>query len=228
MDSRPIVLKSKGGCGSLANHRPYPKTTRRPAARWASHWLGIAVLGALCSCGPSADVPPEPSVPEISLRSPAFEPDGPIPSRFSCEGDDHSPPLSWDDPPEQTQSFALTCIDPDAPIGSFDHWMMGNIPADLRGLPEAVPTDEVITSLPDVDADLQINQGVNDFGNVGYGGPCPPEGQTHRYVFRLYALDVSAIDLPEEFTSADLHQALEGHIVGFGKLVGTYRQSEGE
>jgi Raf kinase inhibitor-like YbhB/YbcL family protein len=117
---------------------------------------------------------------DMTLTSAAFEEAEMIPPKYTCDGADISPPLTWGPVPEQTESIALICDDPDAPMGTFVHWVLYDVPAETTELPENVPND---TTLPDGAA-----QGTSDFGRIGYGGPCPPGG-THRYFFKIYALD---------------------------------------
>lgn len=148
----------------------------------------------------------------MEISSPVFENEGAIPPRFSCDGDDVSPPLSWSGAPEGTRQFALIVDDPDAPGGTFVHWVYYNIPADASGLPEAVAAE----AHPAPGG----TQGRNGFGRIGYGGPCPPGG-THRYFFRLYAVDTN-LDLEPGRTSADLRAALEGHVLAQVELMGTF------
>ncbi len=147
----------------------------------------------------------------INLSSSAFTAGLPIPVDYSCKGRDVSPALTWTNAPANTQSFALIMDDPDAPSGTWVHWVIYNIPASARGLPEAVPTDAQL-------GDGSI-QGTTSAGSAGYHGPCPPSG-THRYFFKLYALD-TILSLP----SADkdsLLRAMEGHIVDQAELMGTF------
>jgi len=150
----------------------------------------------------------------LAVASSAFQSEGPIPSVYTCEGKDLSPPLSWTDPPAGTKSFALISDDPDAPMGTWVHWVLYTLPPATRQLAEAFPTD----------AKLQdgARQGTTDFGRVGYGGPCPPSG-THRYFFKLYALD-AMLDLKPGATKADLEAAMQGHIVARAELMGTYKR----
>ena len=117
----------------------------------------------------------------LQLTTSAFAPGGDIPERFTCEGSDTSPALGWNAPPEGTQSFVLVLEDPDAPGRTWIHWVLYDLPATERKLPEGVPPDGTLPS--------DARQGRNDFGNIGYGGPCPPPGPAHRYYFKLYALD---------------------------------------
>jgi hypothetical protein len=149
----------------------------------------------------------------ISLTSPAFGPGEPIPKEYTADGRNTSPPLLWDEVPAGTKSLALICEDPDAPSGTFTHWVAYNLPADTRQLGEGVPAKK---TLPDGTA-----QGTNDFNKPGYGGPSPPPGRPHRYFFRLFALD-APLDLPAGATRRELTTAMEGHVLGTGELVGGY------
>lgn len=149
---------------------------------------------------------------DIRLTSTAFTDGGTIPKKYTCDGADVSPPLAWDNVPEGTKSFALICDDPDAPMGTWVHWVLFNLPADTRNLPEAVPPDKELSN--------GARQGTNDFRKIGYGGPCPPSG-THRYYFKLYALD-TLLDLPAGASKAQLLKAMEGHVLAEGQLMGRY------
>jgi Raf kinase inhibitor-like YbhB/YbcL family protein len=150
----------------------------------------------------------------IEVRSSAFEDGDAIPARYTCDGPDVSPPLSWGSVPDGTQSLALVTDDPDAPRGTFVHWVIYNLPPDTRRLPEDVPNQQ---TLPNGAA-----QGVNGAGSVGYMGPCPPSG-THRYFFKVYALDTE-LALGGGATKQEVLDAMEGHILGEGQLMGTYRR----
>jgi Raf kinase inhibitor-like YbhB/YbcL family protein len=151
---------------------------------------------------------------KMELKSQAFQAGDMIPAKYTCDEQDISPPLSWSDPPAGTISFALISDDPDAPMKTWVHWVMWNIPADARGLEENLPKT---ASLPN-----GTKQGTTDFHRVGYGGPCPPSG-THRYFFKLYALDTT-FTLPVSTTKQDLEQAMQNHILGQVELVGTYHR----
>lgn len=151
---------------------------------------------------------------ELLLTSPAFEPGASIPARFTCTGEDISPALAWTEPPAGTQSFALIMDDPDAPNGTFVHWVIFNIPASSRGLPEALPSGAKLE-----DGTLQGLGGSHDHG---YIGPCPPSG-THRYFFKLYALD-AMLNLSSDAGAGDLMNALSGHILANTELVGTFQK----
>ena len=148
----------------------------------------------------------------LVLASTAFKEGDAIPKQYGCKGADISPPLRWSGIPEKTKTFALIVDDPDAPMGTWVHWVIFNIPASVTGLPENVPAEE---SLPD-----GALQGKNDFKSFGYGGPCPPGG-THRYFFKLYALDTT-LQLKAGCTKAELLKAMAGHILAEAQLMGRY------
>jgi Raf kinase inhibitor-like YbhB/YbcL family protein len=150
----------------------------------------------------------------ITITSSAFKEGQMIPAKYTCDGDNISPPLNWQQVPKGVKSFALICDDPDAPIGIWIHWVLWNIPAEANGLPEAVPAT---TKLPD-----GSKQGITDFRRPGYGGPCPPSG-THRYFFKIYALD-TMLDLPDTSTKQNLLEAMKGHILAEGSLMGKYKR----
>ncbi|WP_109488806.1 YbhB/YbcL family Raf kinase inhibitor-like protein [Occallatibacter savannae] len=138
---------------------------------------------------------------------------GTVPREFTCDGEDKSPPLTWTAPPAGTKSLALTVTDPDAPGGTFTHWVLFNLPANTIGLPEGVPKQGQLAH--------GGRQGNNDFAKVGYGGPCPPVGQTHRYIFTLYALD-SVIDIPAGAPRDHVEPALQSHVLSKGELTARY------
>lgn len=152
---------------------------------------------------------------DIKLTSSAFEDGGMIPPKYTCDSQDISPPLSWDNVPEKTESIAIICDDPDAPMGTWVHWVLFNLPAEKRELAENVPEDE---TLPD-----DTRQGITDFGSTGYGGPCPPSG-THRYFFKIYALDIP-IDIVSIADKETLLEAMAGHILAEGQLMGKYKRT---
>jgi Raf kinase inhibitor-like YbhB/YbcL family protein len=149
----------------------------------------------------------------FSIRAEAFNPGADIPRKFSCQGSDTSPALVWTDPPAGTQSIVLIVDDPDAPAGTWVHWVLYDLPPSARRLREALPpTGEVAGG---------GRQGANDFGKTGYGGPCPPPGKPHRYFFKLYALD-SRLNLKAGATKADVEQAMKGHILAKTEVMGRY------
>jgi len=151
---------------------------------------------------------------EIKITSSAFEDGGLIPAKYTCDGADVSPPLQWDTVPEGTRSIALICDDPDAPMGTWVHWVLFNLPSDAKELVENIPSDKI---LPD-----GARQGLSDFGRVGYGGPCPPGG-THRYFFKIYALDTE-VGLQAGADKRRLLKTMEGHILSQGQLIGKYKR----
>ena len=153
----------------------------------------------------------------IQLRSPAFSDGGMIPKVFTCDGSDRSPPLEWSGVPAAARSLALVCDDPDAPLGTWSHWVVFNLASQIMELKEGLPAEEMIS----VGAG-KARQGKNNFGKIGYGGPCPPSG-THRYFFRLYALDCD-LKLNSKATRADILKAIQGHIVAEGRLIGKYQR----
>ena len=149
------------------------------------------------------------------LSSSAFKENEVIPKQYTCDAEDLSPPLQWTEPPEGTKSFALISDDPDAPVGTWVHWVLYDLPPEAQELPEGVLTDETLPS--------GARQGLTDFRRVGYGGPCPPPGSYHRYFFKLYALDVK-VGLPPRATKAKLLEAMEGHILAETQLMGRYKR----
>jgi len=212
-----------------------PKSTIVRWSKVAVVLLLLAVVMAMTSCGrqqqESSAAQVQPPVPatlaqedtpaaeeeEMSwqLESSAFEDGANIPIEYTCSGEDVSPPLSWTAPPEGTAQLALTCDDPDAPGGTWVHWVIYGMPADVRKLPRAVPPEETLTE------PVIATQGRNDFRTVGYRGPCPPPGAPHRYSFRLYALS-EELDLAPNATKADLVAAMEGKVLAEAKLMGKF------
>jgi Raf kinase inhibitor-like YbhB/YbcL family protein len=151
---------------------------------------------------------------DIKITSPAFDEGGLIPPKYTCDGADISPPLQWDAVPEGTKSIALISDDPDAPVGTWVHWVLYNLPPDAKELTENIPTDENLPS--------GAKQGITDFRRTGYGGPCPPSG-THRYFFKIYALD-TVLELQPRAAKSVLLNAMEGHILAQGQLIGKYKR----
>lgn len=153
----------------------------------------------------------------MEIRSSAFFIGGSIPIQYTCDGENLSPPLQWESPPDGTRSFALIVEDPDAPNGTFTHWVLYNLPAESRELPEGLRDQ---STLP-----VGAMQGKNSFNQIGFGGPCPPDG-THRYFFKLFAID-QLLELPEGVTKEELLKAIEGHVLDKAEVMGRYtRQSE--
>jgi Raf kinase inhibitor-like YbhB/YbcL family protein len=190
---------------------------------------GLLMLLASAGCWRTDSLPAEdPGRLTIQLRSPAFAEGGMIPKTFTCDGSDRSPPLEWSGVPGSARALALICDDPDAPGGTWSHWVVFNLPSQVKALREGVPAEETIPeastegSGPVVEKLPQARQGKNDFGKTGYGGPCPPSG-THRYFFRLYALD-TRLELGSTATRAEVFKAIEGHILAEGRLMGKYQR----
>jgi Raf kinase inhibitor-like YbhB/YbcL family protein len=195
-------------------HQKYfsAELTRRGAA-WVTLALAVTALAACESGGyPSAANLTPSSGATITLTSPAFKNGLPIPADYTCDRAGISPALNWTDPPLNAHSFALIMDDPDAPSGTFTHWIVFNIPSSARSLPQDEPAAPVLSD--------GSKQGTNSFGKLGYGGPCPPNG-IHHYHFRLYALDTS-LSLTEGIGVSQLRSAMDGHVVAAGELVGTY------
>ena len=152
----------------------------------------------------------------MQLTSSAFTHQTSIPARYTCEGKDLSPPLAWTEPPPGTKSFALIVDDPDAPAGTWVHWVLYNVPTGSRSLPEGLAKTPTLTD--------GSQAGLNDFHRSGCAGPCPPAGPAHHYSFRLYALD-TVLNLPTETRKADLERGLQGHVLTHAELIGLYRRS---
>lgn len=151
----------------------------------------------------------------LNISSSAFEEGSRIPSKYSCQGEDVSPPLRWGEPPSGTQSFVLIMDDPDAPGGIFTHWVLFNLPSATQQLQEAIPSTAQLS-----DGSLQ---GENDFSKIGYGGPCPPSGRPHQYRFTVYGLD-RMLDLKAGASKKQVLEAMEGHILGQGQLTGSFQR----
>jgi Raf kinase inhibitor-like YbhB/YbcL family protein len=151
---------------------------------------------------------------KMQISSPAFMEGGMMPPNYSCDGRDISPPLEWKDIPAGTKSLALISDDPDAPMGTWVHWVVYDIPANTTSLNEDVK--------PEKEFKNGMRQGNNNWPKIGYGGPCPPSG-THRYFFRLYALD-RILDLKSGATKAQLLEAMQGHVLAEAQLMGKYKR----
>ncbi len=149
---------------------------------------------------------------DVTVESTAFSQGGMIPSVYTCDGKDVSPPLTWSEGPAGTKSYALISDDPDAPMGTWVHWILYNIPANITSLPENLPKTETL--------DNGALQGKSDFKRHGYGGPCPPGG-THRYYFKIYALD-TVIKAGPGLIKKQLLKAMDNHILAQGELMGKY------
>ena len=151
----------------------------------------------------------------MNLTSTSFQAGSQIPAKFTCSGAGISPQLAWSAPPAGTVSFALIVTDPDAPGQTFVHWVLYGLPAETRALLEGLPGLGQLAN--------GSRQGRNDFGDLGYGGPCPPPGPAHHYIFTLYALDAK-LNLPVGATRAQVEAAMQGHILASGELIGVYRR----
>ncbi|BEP17494.1 YbhB/YbcL family Raf kinase inhibitor-like protein [Pyrofollis japonicus] len=152
---------------------------------------------------------------EFVVRSPSFENSGRIPVRHTCDGEDVSPRLEWSGAPENTKSYVLIMYDPDAPVGTFIHWVLYNIPGTRNYVEENVPRAPEVPGLG--------VHGVNDFGFYGYGGPCPPRGHgEHRYFFALHALDISDIGLGPGAKASQVIDRIKDHVIGYAVLMGRY------
>lgn len=151
----------------------------------------------------------------FSILSPDFKDGDTVPKRFSCDGEDMSPEIQWDGAPPAVRSFVLIVEDPDAPSGTFTHWIVYDMPFSLHKLSRGIGNGAV--------PEGGIKQGYTDFGRKGYEGPCPPKGHgVHRYNFILTALDIPALGLPDGARKSDIERAMKGHILGTAKLMGIY------
>jgi Raf kinase inhibitor-like YbhB/YbcL family protein len=189
-------------------------------------WAALALPGAallLVAVGARAVLRPlngpffssaSPAAHPMAVSSGSFPNGGYIPKQFTCDGADISPELSWTNPPPGAQSFALIAEDPDAPVGTWTHWVIFDLPPSTRSLPEGV--GKMMDQLPDGG-----RQGANDFGKIGYGGPCPPPGKPHRYFFKLYAVD-RKLDLKPSSTRARFDEALKNHVLDEAEWMGRY------
>jgi Raf kinase inhibitor-like YbhB/YbcL family protein len=178
--------------------------------------LCLMLLGMLATgCASQETALSEEDEMALSLSSPVFQEGEKIPVKYTCDGQDMSPPLTWGEPPPGTQAFALIMDDPDAPGGVFTHWVIFNLPGDSRELPEAVPRENQLEN--------KALQGMTDFGRVGYGGPCPPTGPAHHYLFSLYALD-QPLDLNAGASKKQVIDAMQGHILAQEQHTGIYQR----
>lgn len=151
----------------------------------------------------------------FNIVSPDFRDSDAIPKRFSCDGENLSPEIQWDGPPPAVKSFVLIVEDPDAPSGTFTHWVVYDIPPALSKLPGGIGNNAVIQG--------GIKQGYTDFGRKGYGGPCPPRGHgTHRYNFILSALDIPGLGLADGAKKSEVERAMKGHVLGTTRMTGKY------
>jgi hypothetical protein len=156
----------------------------------------------------------EGSIMSLEVTSVGFEEGALIPKKYTCDGLDVSPPLAWTEAPEGTECLVMICDDPDAPMGTWVHWVLYGLSPETLKLPEGVPVTRVVLN--------GAKQGTNDFRRIGYGGPCPPGG-THRYYFKLYAVG-SKLDLPAGATKAEVISTIKGNILAEGQLMGRYHR----
>jgi Raf kinase inhibitor-like YbhB/YbcL family protein len=206
---------------------PCPEVSMR---NWFILFFFVFVLTACTSTGsnPTATLPaPEQSItatPHLTgpiteqimkITSPAFNEGQPIPPKFTCQGENISPALVWSGAPDGTKSLALVTEDPDAPSGTFIHWVIYNMPPGLTGLPEKVPASSQVSGTG--------AQGITSSGRPGYTGPCPPSGKPHRYFFKLYALDLDP-QLPAGLNAASLQKQMVGHILAQAQWMGTFQR----
>ncbi len=203
---------------------PCRAATRRHSLLKYAPWSACAVLALAWSVAKMAQGADSPAAkaatqkqPETTfqLTSTAFDPDGAIPVKYTCDGANVSPALAWSDPPAGTQSFALIVDDPDAPQKTMAHWLIYSIPPATRALPEGTSKDG---KLPD-----GSRQGKNDQGKVGYSGPCPPPGAVHHYFFKLYALDYNP-NLKPKVKEADVVLALKDHVLAQSELIARFQR----
>lgn len=191
-----------------------------PRTRWlgasdlrdSRHHVRLALTATLLLATVSVSLAQE-AAGKFELKSTAFRAGGVIPKQFTCGGENRSPFLFWNEPPRDTRSLVLIVDDPDAPGGTWVHWVVYNLPPSARNLPEHLPAGEVIAG--------GAKQGFNDFPQNGYGGPCPPPGKPHRYFFRLYALN-STLDLHGQVHRKDVDAAMKAHVLAQTELVGTF------
>jgi Raf kinase inhibitor-like YbhB/YbcL family protein len=188
---------------------------KHSAAKLAALALLLGIVGGRMLVSQSHPFAGGRSSMALALKSSAFAPGGEIAKKYSCEGDDVSPALEWSGAPAHTASFALIMDDPDAPVGTWVHWVLWNLPASTQELPAGVAKLEQL--------DDGTRQGRNSSKKVGYIGPCPPPGKPHRYFFRLYALDKMLV-LAAGANRAGLEEAMKGHVLGQAEYMGTYKR----
>jgi Raf kinase inhibitor-like YbhB/YbcL family protein len=179
-------------------------------------WVALLLLVGLAACGPvERQTGGQEALMTIELTSPVFEQGGEIPTKYTCDGQDISPPLNWEGVPEGTESLVLIVDDPDAPSQTWVHWVLYDMDPDRTMLAEGLKPSPVLEGVG--------IQGVTSFRDTGYGGPCPPSGSSHRYLFKLYALD-RKLNLGEEATKAEVVEAMESSILAQGELMGRYQR----
>jgi Raf kinase inhibitor-like YbhB/YbcL family protein len=184
------------------------------SVRIKSFFAAALLAGLLTGCNPENSSTNGATM-KLHVTSTAFAEGQPIPSRHAYDQQDVSPALQWSDVPPAAKSLALICDDPDAPVGTWVHWVLYDLPPVGTGLAEGVAKTPQLEN--------GAKQGVNDYKKTGYGGPCPPPGKPHRYFFKLYALDTMP-DLKPGLTKKELLKAMEGHVLAEGELMGTYQR----
>ena len=193
-------------------------------------WGGDCPGDGLPGCWHGEPDPEDPGRQTIAIKSAAFAEGAMIPREYTCDGAGGSPPLEWSGVPAAALRLVLICEDPDAPMGTFTHWVVVNLAPEVKALYASVPAEGYVPAASMVAAAKPstysiTRQGKNDFGKIGYGGPCPPSG-THRYVFRIYALDAPLATVGESPTRAEVIEAIKGHILAEGRLTGKYARSK--
>lgn len=183
--------------------------TRKP--RWLPLLIGLFGLGMGMLISGAAQRQPS----TMQLTSTAFQEGAAIPAQYTCDDRNVSPPLKWSGVPSQAKSLALIADDPDAPVGTWVHWVLYDLPASTTELAEDTPKGQFLPG--------GARQGLNDFKHLGYGGPCPPPGKPHRYFFKLYAVD-RTLDLKPGATKKEVEKAMDKHILAQGQLMGTYKR----
>ena len=188
-------------------------------ARHSHHALGVALLIVAGCSGDAAPVAPPSDAASITVVSDRFVSLGSVRPRYTCDGVDLSPDVRWSGVPEEAESIVIFLDDPDAPGGSFTHWLVYDLPVSVQAMPEG--RGGASAGLPSGGL-----QGQNGFGGrLGYAGPCPPRGQSHDYILHVYAVD-GLLDLGQRATSREVLDAMEGHVVGYGSLSGSYQRKE--
>jgi len=177
----------------------------------------LAVGSAFFLCGAHLGPPAIGATMKASMQitSSAFGEGQPIPEKYTCDARNLSPPLQWTGAPESTKSMVLIADDPDAPVGTWVHWVVYDIPAAVSAFPEDLPKSQFIPQ--------GAKQGLNDFKHLGYGGPCPPPGKPHRYFFKLYALD-AVLSLQPGSKKQEVERAMQKHVLAEARLIGTYKR----
>jgi len=209
---RSVRIEFEGNPEKVENESEYMKTCAMTGFARALALLLFILMGAV-ACTHGTPAPQEEGKKALALSSTAFRDGETIPAKYTCQGQDMSPPLMWSEPSDGNQAFAVIMDDPDAPGGAFTHWVLFNLARDSRELPEAIPPKEQLTG--------GALQGRNDFGRICYAGPCPPPGPAHRYRFTIYALD-QPLTLGSGASKQMVLDAMQGHIVAKGQLTGTY------